>query len=98
LFLDDTEALRGSMTDVECGTAVDGGCPGVSYEGDSNAAMFGRCPGCDDARLRVYVGSDELVVVALGRIGFKAGGGTASGSGVGLTAGLVAGADAFDLL
>ena len=83
---------------MECGTRVDGDCPGVSYEGDSNAAMFGRCPGCDEARLRVWAGSDELVAVALGCFGLKAKGGTASGTCVGLVAGLVAGGGGFDLL
>jgi hypothetical protein len=51
LLLDDTDAFRGSTTDVECGTAIDG--PGASNEGGGNPAILGRCPGCDEARLRV---------------------------------------------
>jgi len=54
LLEEDTDDFRGSRTDVECGTAVDGGCTEASYEAGSNAARFGRCcPGCEVARLRV---------------------------------------------
>jgi len=80
MLLEDTDDFRGSTTDVECGTAVDRGCTTASYEAGSNAARFGRCPGCEEARLRVWLGSGALVAVALGTFGLKAGGGTASAS------------------
>ena len=98
MLLDDTDVFRGSTTDVECGTAVDGTRPRASYEEGGCPAILGRCPGWDEARLRVYVEGGEVVAVTLGTFGFKAGGGTTSGSWVGPAAGLAAGANALDRL
>jgi hypothetical protein len=98
LPLDDTDVFRGSTTDVECGTAVDGARPRASYEEGGCPAVLGRCPGCDEARLRMYVDGGEVVEVTLGTFGFKARGGTTSGSWDEPTAGLAAGANALDRL
>jgi hypothetical protein len=88
--------FRGRTTDVECDTTVDGGRAGASYEGGGNPAMLGRCPGCDEARLRVYAGGGVLVVLRLDGFDFKVGGDTTSGGCTEPTAELVGGADVFD--
>ena len=97
MLLDDMDVFRGRTTDVECDTTVDGGRTGASYEDGGNPVVLGRCPGCDEARLRVYASGGVLVVVVLGIFGFEVGG-TASGGWTEPTAELIGGADDFDRL
>lgn len=60
--------------------------------------MLGRCPGCDEARLRAYDAGGTLVV-RLGIFGFRFGGSTTSADWMGLEVETIAGgADAFDRL
>lgn len=53
LALEDIEVFRGTIGII--GTIEDDGLPvgSPSYEAEGRPAKFGRCPGCDDDRLRV---------------------------------------------